>query len=634
MNPRLVAINGSKKGTTFPLTDIEATIGRESVSNISLRHPSISRRHCVIRKVGADFKIADLDSYNGTFVNGIPIKEQTLAHADQIRVGNIALLFLLEESEETTSNHLVRLYDTDPVAGTSKEIDSEALLHQTERAFVQFPAGERAARDLAALLKIATRINRLRRTHELVREILESVFEIVPVDRGAILLTQGEKEFTSVYGKHRLGEGIAVQVSRTVVERVIHGGVAILANDIKTSDTLSSAESLVAAQISSLMCVPLIVFEKILGVIYLDTTDPIVRFDEEHLQTLAGIAGMAAVSLENARQMEWLEGENSRLRSSLAIEHNMIGESAAMQEVYSFIQRVAPARSAVLICGESGTGKELAAHAIHVNSPRAAQPFVPINCAALTETLLESELFGHEKGAFTGAINKKDGKLAVANGGTVFLDEIGEMPLSMQSRLLRFLQDHKIERLGSTRSIKLDVRIVAATNRNLEEAIKAGIFRADLYHRLDVVKFTMPTLRDRREDIPLLASYFAKKYAAECKRPISGISPEARAVLQNYDWPGNVRELENAIERAAVLGSSETIGLDDLPRRLLDAADDSGPVNAKYYDAIKDAKRQLIMNALEKSNGNYTEAAKALGIHPNNLHRIIRTLDLKTAVAK
>ena len=164
------------------------------------------------------------------------------------------------------------------------------------------------------------------------------------------------------------------------------------------------------------MCVPLIVFEKILGVIYLDTTDPIVRFDEDHLHLLAGIAGIAAISLENARQMEWLEGENSRLRSSLAIEHNMIGESPAMQEVYRFIQRVAPARSAVLICGESGTGKELAAHAIHVNSPRAAQPFVPINCAALTETLLESELFGHERGAFTGAISKKDGKLAVANG--------------------------------------------------------------------------------------------------------------------------------------------------------------------------------------------------------------------------
>src|ERR1043166_4630335 len=348
---------------------------------------------------------------------------------------------------------------------------------------------------------------------------------------------------------------------------------------------------------------------------------------------LGGIAGMAAVSLENARQIEGLKDENSRLRSTLAIEHNMIGESAPAQEVYRFIQRVASARSAVLICGESGTGKELAAHAIHANSPRATQPFVPINCAALAEALLESELFGHERGAFTGAIGKKQGKLEVANGGTVFLDEIGEMTLPMQSKLLRFLQDHKIEHLGSTRSIELDVRVIAATNRNLDEAIRNRSFRADLYHRLNVVKVTMPPLRDRREDIPLLASYFAAKYAKECKRAVNGISPEARILLQNYDWPGNVRELENAIERAIVLGSSETISVDDLPRRVLDASDAS-PAGAKYYEAIKDAKRQLILHALDQARGNYTEAAKALGIHPNNLHRIIRTLDLKSAVAK
>jgi two-component system, NtrC family, response regulator HydG len=634
MNPRLVAINGSKKGATFPLSGTEVTIGRESANSISLRHASVSRRHCVIRQVGDEFKIADLDSYNGTFVNGIPVKEQTLSHADQVRVGNIALVFLVEEGEETTSGHLVRLDDSNPVLESSKLIDSEALLHQTESALVELPKHERTARDLGVLLKIATRINRLRRTQELVREILDSIFEVVPVDRGAILLTQGDKEFSSLYGKHRLEETSPVHVSRTVVERVMQEGLALLANDIKTSETLRTAESLVAARISSLMCVPLIVFEKILGVIYLDTTDPIVRFDEGHLQLTAGIAGIGAVSLENARQIEWLEGENSRLRSTLAIEHNMIGESPAIRDVYQFIQRVAPARSAVLICGESGTGKELAAHAIHVNSPRATQPFVPINCAALTETLLESELFGYEKGAFTGAIGSKDGKLAVANGGTVFLDEIGEMTLPMQSRLLRFLQDHKIEKLGSTRSIKLDVRVVAATNRNLDEAIKLGTFRADLYHRLNVVKVTMPPLRERREDIPLLASYFAEKYAKECKRAINGIAPEARAVLESYYWPGNVRELENAIERAVVLGSSDLIGLEDLPRRLLEAAEDASAPNAKYYDAIKDTKRQLIMNALEQSKGNYTEAARALGIHPNNLHRIIRTLDLKAAVAK
>lgn len=634
MNPRLVAVNGSKKGATFPLASEEITIGRESASSISLNHASVSRRHCLIRREDDDFKIFDLDSYNGTFVNGIPVKEQTLIHADQLRIGSIELLFLTEEGEQTTSGHLVRWDDSDPLTQSAKQLLPETLLYPTEQIMVMDPAHERMARDLGVVLRIATRINQLRHTQELVREILDAIFEIIPVDRGAILLGRGEKDFSSVYAKHRDQQNRPVRVSRTVVERVMRERVAVLTNDIQTSESLKSADSLMAAQISSLMCVPLIVVEKLLGAIYLDTSDPIVRFDEAHLQLLAGIAGMAAVSLENARQIEWLEDENSRLRSTLAIEHNMIGESPAAQEVYRFIQRVAPAKSAVLICGESGTGKELAAHAIHANSPRAAQPYVPINCAALTETLLESELFGHEKGAFTGAIGRKHGKLEVAHGGTVFLDEIGEMTMAMQSRLLRFLQDHKIERLGGTRAIELDVRIIAATNRNLEEMIKNGTFREDLYHRLNVVKVTMPPLRDRRDDVPLLASYFTMKYANECKRSVTGITPEARALLQTYDWPGNIRELENAIERAVVLGSADTIGVEDLPRRVLDLADGGSQIPVNYNDAVKDAKRQIILNALAQSQGNYTEAAGVLGIHPNNLHRIIRTLDLKAAAAK
>jgi len=634
MNPRLVAVNGSKKGATFPLASEESSIGRESASAISLNHASVSRRHCLIRREHDDFKIFDLDSYNGTFVNGIPVKEQTLIHADQLRIGSIELLFLIEEGEQTTSGHLVRWDDSDPLTQSAKQLLHETLLHPTEQILVTDPAHERMARDLGVVLRIATRINQLRHTQELVREILDAIFEIIPVDRGAILLGRGEKDFSSVYAKHRDQQNRPVRVSRTVVERVMRERVAVLTNDIQTSESLKSADSLMAAQISSLMCVPLIVVEKLLGAIYLDTSDAIVRFDEAHLRLLAGIAGMAAVSLENARQIEWLEDENSRLRSTLAIEHNMIGESPAAQEVYRFIQRVAPAKSAVLICGESGTGKELAAHAIHANSPRTAQPYVPINCAALTETLLESELFGHEKGAFTGAIGRKHGKLEVAHGGTVFLDEIGEMTMAMQSRLLRFLQDHKIERLGSTRSIELDVRIIAATNRNLDEMIKNGTFREDLYHRLNVVKLTMPPLRDRRDDVPLLASYFTMKYANECKRSVTGITPEARALLQTYDWPGNIRELENAIERAVVLGSADTIGVEDLPRRVLDLADGGSQIPVNYNDAVKDAKRQIILNALPQSQGNYTEAAGVLGIHPNNLHRIIRTLDLKAAAAK
>jgi Nif-specific regulatory protein len=634
MNPRLIAINGSRKGSTFALKEDQISIGRESANDVSFSHSSVSRRHCLIKKTGCEFVISDLDSYNGTFVNGVPVKEQVLTHADQIKIGSIALVFLLGESEDNGSIGTVQFDDSLVASESTKQVRPELLLHQTEQALLHSADQERVAGDLAALLKIGSRINLLRQTRALQKEILNSIFEVVPVDRGAILLSHRESEFSSLYGRDREDESKPVNISRTVVDKVLSEGLAILTNDIRNSDALRSAESLVAAQITSLMCVPLIVFERIVGVIYLDTSDPTVRFDEGHLQLLAGIAGIAAVALENARRMEWLEEENSRLRSTLELEHNMVGQSSAMGDIYHFIQRVAPTNSAVLICGESGTGKELAAHAIHANSARADKPFVVINCAALAETLLESELFGHERGAFTGAINQIKGKLEVADGGTVFLDEIGELAPPMQARLLRFLQDHKIERLGSTRPIELDVRVVAATNRNLEEAIAKGTFRADLYHRLNVVKFTMPPLYERREDIPLLATYFADKYSKACKRNIDGVSPAARAVLQSYAWPGNVRELENAIERAVVLGSSDVIETDDLPEHILESTNSIKLPIAKYYEAIKEAKRELVLNALEQAKGNYTEAASALGVHPNNLHRIIRTLDLKAAIGK
>src|SRR5437667_6848962 len=309
MNPRIVAVNGSRKGATFSLTSEEITIGRESASTVCLNHASVSRRHCLIRREHDDFKIFDLDSYNGTFVNGIPVKEQTLVHADQLRIGSIELLFLTEEGEQTTSGHLVRWDDSDPLTQSAKQLLPETLLQQTEQILVTDPAHERMARDLAVVLRIATHINQLRHTQELVREILDSIFEIVPVDRGAILLGRGEKDFSSVYGKHRDQQSYPVGVSRTVVERVMRERVAILTNDIQTSESLKTAESLVAAQISSLMCVPLIVLEKLLGAIYLDTSDPIVRFDEAHMRLLAGIAGLAALSLENARRIEGLDGK-------------------------------------------------------------------------------------------------------------------------------------------------------------------------------------------------------------------------------------------------------------------------------------------------------------------------------------
>jgi len=287
-----------------------------------------------------------------------------------------------------------------------------------------------------------------------------------------------------------------------------------------------------------------------------------------------------------------------------------------------------------LIRGESGTGKELVARAIHLNSARSAKPFVAINCAALTETLLESELFGHERGAFTGAIAQKRGKLEVADGGTLFLDEIGELAPALQAKVLRVLQERQFERVGGTSSINVDIRLIAATNRDLERAIQAGTFRQDLYYRLNVLSVTMPPLKDRREDIPLLAGYFAKRFSDRSARSIKGISLEARQFLVNYDWPGNVRELENAIERAVVLGTTSLITPEDLPEALLERQPIAGVQITEYHEAVKDTKRRLVLDALDRAGGNYTQAAQILGIHPNNLHRLIRNLDLKLSAKK
>ena len=335
--------------------------------------------------------------------------------------------------------------------------------------------------------------------------------------------------------------------------------------------------------------------------------------------------------MENARQVELLENENRRLQDEINLEHDMVGESTRMREVFQFVGKVAPSEATVLIRGESGTGKELVARAIHTNSLRSAKPFVAINCAAITDTLLESELFGHEKGAFTGAFGQKKGKLESAESGTVFLDEIGELAPALQAKLLRVLQEREFERVGGTKSIKLDVRVIAATNKNLEEAVKNSSFRRDLFYRLNVVAVKMPALRERRDDIPLLASYFAAKHGGKSKRNVVGISPAARAILSNYDWPGNVRELENAIERAVVLGSTNVILPEDLPEELLEKPASSGASATRYHEGVLEAKKSLIQRAIEQAEGNYTEAAKLLGVHPNYLHRLLTNLNLREA---
>ena len=625
MNPRLAVIAGPLKGKTFTLVEAETSIGRESASGICLSDPSVSRRHCTITKEGELFKVNDLESLNGTFVNDVPIKERFLEHGDRVRVGDYTFSFLLREGDLPSASSTVLLDQSKITTGAN------TLQLRVADAF------HLMARDLSALMKISTTINSVRGLDAVQRQLLELIFEVVPADCGAILLVRdGDfEEFSSIFGLDRKsGPNRTVRVSRMITDRVLKEGVSILSNDVQESDAFNESESLIASRIQALLCVPLVLFDKPVGVIYLYASDPLTRFDKDQMQLVIAIAGIGAVALENARDVEWLESENQRLQEDIQVEHNMIGESQRMRDVYQFIARVAPTISTVLISGESGTGKELAARAIHLNSPRKSKPFVAVNCAALTETLLESELFGHEKGAFTGAVTQKKGRLEIADGGTLFLDEVGEMPQILQAKLLRVLQEREFERVGGTRTLKVDIRLIAATNRDLEEAIRQGTFRQDLYYRLNVVALSMPPLRERREDISLLASYFVQKYSDKCNRKVRGISSEARARLTNYDWPGNVRELENSIERAVVLGTTEVILPEDLPEGALETetAPEGGVAN--YHTAVTEAKKQLILKAVEQAGGNYTEAAKLLGVHPNYLHRLIRNMNLRPELKK
>lgn len=628
---RLEAVSGPLKGKLFPLAGDEVSIGRDPSNEISLLDSLVSRRHCIIRKEAGGFRLQDLESRNNTFISGVPVRERVLVHGDQIRVGNSILVFQGADSGSTPGNASLSL-DATPMPGAAT-----VILRKEDARYLQpsrpdgLPTSAKTVRDLNVLLEFSRTLNSVRGLAALQEKVLEAVLAIVPADQAAVLLTEnGVAGFSSVVGRdRRLGPNQPIHASQTILNRVLEENLAILSNDVQSDDAYREAESLLERRVHSVLAVPLEVQGNMLGVMYLDASSPGARFDSDLLQLVTTLGNIVGLAIENARHVERLGGENRRLNEELSIHHSMIGESKAMHEVYGFVSRVAGRDSTVLISGESGTGKELVARAVHMNSGRADKPFVAINCAAITETLLESELFGHERGAFTGAVSQKKGKLEVAEGGTVFLDEIGELAVPMQAKLLRVLQEREFERVGGTRPIKLDVRLIAATNRDLKEASRTGAFRPDLYYRLNVVSLHMPALRERREDIPMLAAFFATQYGEKVKRRVAGISPEARACLTRYDWPGNVRELENAIERAAVLGSTELILAEDLPDSILEETAASGEPVSALHDGIREAKKVLIERAIEQANGNYTDAAKILGVHPNHLFRLIRTLNLK-----
>ena len=638
MNPRLAAISGPLRDSLFSLEEgVLLSIGRDTSNFLAIDEAVISPQHCCIIFQAGQCIVRDLQSRAGTFVNGLPVLERVLAHGDQIVVGNSVFVFLCEEELHAQPSP-IQLDENTPPGADMTRLRREDLLYLQPEALAALPPTERIARDLQTLLKISSAIGSIDNVESLQWQLLGMIFDVVPAERGAILVGTDPEEFSSVVAWDRMaGPQHSVHVDGRLAQQVFEERVGLLRNEPQnTAVSATSTQTRDSGNnaVHSLICVPLVRLDKAIGLIYLDTVNPVIRFCDQDLHLVTAIAGVAALAVQSARQVEWLGRENRRLRLEGNLDHDMVGESPRMREVYQLIERVAPTESTVLIRGESGTGKELAARAVHRNSPRRDRPFVAINCAALTETLLESELFGHERGAFTGAIAQKRGQLEMANGGTIFLDEMGELSLALQAKLLRVLQERDFMRVGGTRSMPLDIRVIAATNKDLQKATQEGTFRQDLYYRLNVVSLTMPPLREHKEDIPQLANYFAAKFAEKCNRRIQGISPEAQPVLLEYDWPGNIRELENAIERAVALGCSEMILLEDLPETLLETPSPFASRGSTYHEAVRQLKRQLILSAMEQSAGSFTEAAKLLGVHPNYLHRLIRNLDLRLSLKK
>ncbi len=508
---------------------------------------------------------------------------------------------------------------------------TEAAIPSSETRSAVVPVAEAPVKTLATVYEIAQVVTSILDPKELLNKVMDLALEIVRAERGLIFLYRGDlDEMEMVVARNMEKQTIkdATEYSRSVL-REAGRGRSILSHDAVTDSRFKEFRSVNMFHIRSLLCVPLRIKERIIGTVYVDTRQPGVVFTEDDLRFLEAFANQASVAIENARLYDQLRQENQYLKQAVQERYgyeNIVGRSAKMREVFAVLSRVAPSNLPVMIRGESGTGKELVARALHHNSSRRDRKFFSENCAALPDTLLESELFGHARGAFTGADSHHKGLFEQADGGTLFMDEVGDMSMAMQSKLLRVLQDGEIRPVGAEQSRRVDVRVISATNRNLEQMIRDKKFREDLYFRLKVLSVKIPALRDRREDLPLLVDHFLGKIARENNAAKLRIDPQLMAVLTRYEWPGNVRELENEVYRLALFASGDTLTLDDARND----AEFFEKVNLPGTRGVDTGVTRLeIEEALSKVKGNRVEAARILGISRATMFRKLRQYDLR-----
>ena len=489
--------------------------------------------------------------------------------------------------------------------------------------------------ELSVLRRLTAFSEALLQGHELDRlldTLMDEVIDLTRADKGFLILMEGGEPRVRVarnIARENI-EGAIERVSDSIISKVVRTRRPLILGDALGDPEFKSSESVVNLRLLSVMCVPLMHKGELFGLIYVGNDRLVSRFEPSSLDLLTIFAAQASLLLQNALLVRELKLDNTALRRQLEEQRygEIVGACPGMREIYKRIDKIAATDISVLIAGETGTGKELIAREIHRRGPRVKGPFVSINCGAIPENLLESELFGHVKGAFTGAVATRPGKFQAAGGGTLFLDEIGELPLPLQVKLLRALQEKVVYKVGDNRGELLDLRVVTATNKVLEDEVRQGTFREDLYYRLNVVTLTLPALRERGDDVVTLARYFLQRYAQEYRSHAQGFSPAAVAALKKYTWPGNIRELENRIKKAVVLAEQALLSANDL---------DLTPENLEPILPLAQAKEEFqkryINEVLERNGGNRTKTAKDLGVDPRTIFRHLEKMEAERAGA-
>jgi len=521
-------------------------------------------------------------------VNGKKRGKHKLTHDDRLVFGSCELRFaMMDDSAPLEEEAAETMADLD--AYTKLYEFSERLIHQ---------------RDLTELLDA----------------LMDAVIDITNADKGFLVLLEGDTIDVKIarnLNRENIADAVS-QLSDSIIAKVVRSRKPVIVSDAMRDDEFAAAKSVMQLKVSSVICVPLLDRGRLLGLIYVGNDSIRDLFQQDTLRILTVFSSQASLIVANALLLNELRVDNKRLSDRLEQYRfgEIVGTSPPMQQVFRKVEKIAATDISVLITGETGTGKELIAREVHNRSPRAGKPFITINCGAIPENLLESELFGHVKGAFTGAVANKQGKFQAADGGTLFLDEIGEMPIELQVKILRALQERIVYRVGDTRPESCDIRILAATNRDLEKEIANGRFREDLYYRLNVVNVELPPLRQRGEDVLVIARYLLSRYTREYDVKVKGLSPNAAVAIRKHAWPGNIRELENRIKKAIVLCDSSVIGPDDLG-----LTGDVLPQILTLSDAKDKFQRDYINEILALNNGNRTKTARDLGVDPRTVFR-------------